>query len=691
MQEKEEESRKRIEEIIRTRTRDITSDKFGQQTGEVFTRDCTLRKINAAVRFSPILKERFGEKYPSLDWDSISAELAVLNSDSPDTAEKESHFLYGIALFILDSVFYSDEDGKNFSRLMKILRDCQKIEDNIDEEIYESFVDDHFQTLYHPLYYPWAMETMIDLISFRNLEYTSYRKEKRGSGRYSIICDSVTTAFEKPARRDISLPVRKLFDSVIELVPEREREDAEEAFRELFYRLIDVYLEGRIIFEKQKTKLDAQEEYLDYQMDEMRGRLDKTSAEERRAILEKMDDLDRKRSNYELSYSNYDDCYTDGSFTEPSLKDRYSSAFSTIEVPDPYKVVAGFFFLLEKGDDMIWMLSASTATLSFASKLLPWDETEWDDDCIPEFPETYHSPKDFYKPLLNPEDVGFDRYSFPTLSAAKYIFLLTDAVPPRYTFSFPDRDKVSAVMGNELTLELEKSYLSSYHAVHRASYDNDALFNSYLENMHEIRALKDELARLNEKISLFEKEKSEGLKTDENTKKKLRDELDSAARAIDKLETMRSGAEFELEKAKMEIARLKSEHRDEKEELNTLRELIFENRNDENDRMDDEDSHAFTWPYETVKNTVVVGGHPDWINKVRSLLPTVRFYGDRAPDRESLKHTDVLWFQTKICLSHPTFYKVIETAKSLGIPIRYCRSFGIFSSAEAIVRNDREQ
>lgn len=684
---KDEDDRSRIEEIIRKRTREITSDEYGQKTGEIFTRDCTMRKIHAASALAPVLEERFGEKYPSKNWAEISAALAVLNSISPDRLDIEIHFLYGVAYFILDAVYYSDKDQTNFGILEKILRN-DYVEDNVDEDVYDNFVDKHLMTCYHPLYLPGTVDSIIDILAFRNLDYTSYRKEKRGSGNYSVICDSVTTAYEKPPGRNTGFSAREALDSMLSLVPESDKNEAEESFRDLFFRLIDAYLEGRELLGKQKRKLDAQDEYIDYLMKELDSK-DKPEKEESKALIEKFDEMDRKRADYNFSYNNYDDDYTFGLFSDPDIRNRYSKAFESIDVADPYKVVAGYFFLLLKNDDLVWLMSAAMAALAYAGRLLPWAEVEWKPEWEPEFPEAYHVPDNFYRPVLKPEDVGYEQYMAPTMSPAKFIFFMSNTVPPRYTYSFPERERVRTLAGDELTIETEKSYLSSYHAARRTIDSEDYLLKSYVDNLSELRSVKDELSSMSEKLSEAENEKEKGRRIKEGVIDELRRKLDSASRAMERMAALQSGVEDELEKARKEIARLKTEHRDEKEELNTLRELIFENRND-NSQMEDEDSCSFTWPYETKLNTVVIGGHPDWINKVRSLLPSVRFFGDRAPDRESLKHTDVLWFQTKICLSHPTFYKVIETAKSLGIPIRYCRSFGIYSSAEAIAQNDRE-
>ncbi len=103
-----------------------------------------------------------------------------------------------------------------------------------------------------------------------------------------------------------------------------------------------------------------------------------------------------------------------------------------------------------------------------------------------------------------------------------------------------------------------------------------------------------------------------------------------------------------LSKARDEINRLKREHRKGKEELNSLRELIFSRDSGYSDEIEEK---TIDYPYSTKHEIIVIGGHADWLKKMKQLLPSVKFYGDRVPDKEALKHTDVLWFQTYVCIS----------------------------------------
>lgn len=150
-----------------------------------------------------------------------------------------------------------------------------------------------------------------------------------------------------------------------------------------------------------------------------------------------------------------------------------------------------------------------------------------------------------------------------------------------------------------------------------------------------------------------------------------------------------AGENAEKERLREKITVLNREYRNEKEELYSLRELIF-SRSEDN-AAEEKSSAEIEYPYRTGSSILVIGGLPDWLKRMKSLLPDVKFFGDRAAQKEVLKHTDIVWFQTYAGLSHKTFYKTIDDLKALDIPIKYCPTSGVYRSAEAIVNDDEKR
>lgn len=65
------------------------------------------------------------------------------------------------------------------------------------------------------------------------------------------------------------------------------------------------------------------------------------------------------------------------------------------------------------------------------------------------------------------------------------------------------------------------------------------------------------------------------------------------------------------------------------------------------------------------------GGHDSWRKAAKPLFPIARFY-DREilPDLNAIQKADVVWLQIS-ALSHKYYFRIIETARKNGIPVRY--------------------
>ena len=144
-----------------------------------------------------------------------------------------------------------------------------------------------------------------------------------------------------------------------------------------------------------------------------------------------------------------------------------------------------------------------------------------------------------------------------------------------------------------------------------------------------------------------------------------------------------------MDKAKREISKLKKDHKNEQEELYSLRNLIFVRDNSIDE--DSEEPSNNIYPYKTNCKIIVMGGHAEWLKRMNALLPSVKFYGDRVPTKEALRHTDVLWFQTLSGISHSIFYKTMDMVKTLDIPVKYFITSGSSTSADAIVEDDKKR
>ena len=306
-----------IEEIIRQKNREYCEDEIISRfiSKEVFTQDCTERKIKAANCFAPILKERYGEKYPNLDWEAESASFTVMSSLGPDWINNETSFILAISIFILDSIYQSEDKKEKIDKLRELLKDDIAFEED-EEPIEEYFNNSCIPYGSHPYYPDFLLEDISSHIAFRNKDYVSYRKNTSKGSYYPFLCDSFTTSIKKNTKGKTS-KIRDTFDSIISLVDPRDKEEAIAEFKVLFFDLIDKYIECRNNLDKAEKKNTEQLAYLKLKYYEEYGSADKRmshSDDEFRLILQRQDELFEKKEKLEFARVNYNDYFVLGSF-----------------------------------------------------------------------------------------------------------------------------------------------------------------------------------------------------------------------------------------------------------------------------------------------------------------------------------------------------------------------------------------
>lgn len=598
---------------------------------------------------------------------------------SPDGVNSDTKAIYALAIFILDSITGSDDSEEKYGKLREQLWDDGD-EDKIDEDVYYALLEDYTEMGSHPCYREGLILDTLWVLALRNCDYLSYEKERTGHKGYSFLVDKYTSAIVKPKRMKGNFELRKRFETIMSLVSREDVDDAVEAFKDLFFRLIDCFLESREKLREARRKLEGRRELLEIRMREAEDR-------DRISVLESMKDFERREEKLNFCEVNFNDNYTDGLVSLPKFNDRYCSSFSSVTVPDPYKVIFGFFWLLENGDDHAWLMSASTAAFAFASYRLPWNDEINSGTLDSDDPVTNgkcrHS-EGFYQALVDGEELGFGKYT-DSYNAPQAIYYMNNVIVPRFLADVPHMEKLSTMLDQDTLEDYRRSYLLSYYASHRMHYfsKNDERSvdeeMSTLKKMHgKLQELQAEIDNLNNEI---DREKEKGrVSADEKTRLENLRLSQENLRLNSENDELRRKVEAERKKAE----KISEESRNEREELYSLRELIAGDMNAGVQDKADTAEEGSSWPYETESNICVVGGHPDWINKMKALLPTVKFYGDRVPARETLRNTDVVWIQTKVFLSHSTFYSLMNSVRSNETRIRYFPSDGVLRCAGAV-------
>lgn len=233
---------------------------------EVFTQDATERKIRAAEYFAPILKEKFGEKYPLLDWEEESAKLTVLTYSGPDDINKELTSVPAIAIYFLDSIYQSEGGKEKIRQLAELVKndvDFKKAGDDAEEYFYNHCTLDAG----YPVYPASLIDGICQYIAFRNIDYDAYSKLKSFTIDYPLMCDPYTSSLEKDTK-GIESKTRKIFLSILEMVPRKAKDEAVDEYKRLFFSLIDSFLESRDNIEKAKIKIEGKLEYMKFRKNE---------------------------------------------------------------------------------------------------------------------------------------------------------------------------------------------------------------------------------------------------------------------------------------------------------------------------------------------------------------------------------------------------------------------------------------
>ncbi len=674
----------RIESIIRENTRKEVESRYHQK--ELFFREATDRKIKAARRFEPVLKEKLGEKYPDMDWEKMAAEFASMSNFSPDTINEDSGFLLAVSIFVLDAITSVSPRRSVNLDLDKLLPPDSAFE-SIDEGNDYYFFDLFDAKGTHPYYSNELLLLVTRVLSHRNSDFVTYGTRKN----CLYLLDRATVLSERPAPVEGNPRTREIYEKLVAMVPSPVIEEAKEEFIKLFWTVADKYIESWRKLQKRKKKLENIVEYEELQLKE---KMFSHFRAGEFAFLEKGNPLaiDNRHELEKLEFieRNFNDGFCYGLSAYPTLVNRYTRNFEDLNISDPYKIIAGFFFLLDEKSDYVWLTGPAISALGNAVNLLPW---KWDSDFEDKDWEkigcemkncTQHSSS-FYRITLGKEKLGLDDYDH-YFSPAQLINAYTDIIAPRTIPEFPF-SKVFA--DNAESMDLVKETIETYmvaHAVSNHQLSSVNLFDDIDYDTRTIREQKSEIENLKAMLELKDKAEKSQSSQEPSDKDKAR---------ISELEAEIVSLRNELEREKRihnrirrEKAALETSVKSEREELYSLRELIFAG---ESDSSPDDKEEEITFPLSTRLKHVVIGGHEAWLKKIRDMVPDVKFLGDRSPAKEMLKHTDVLWFQTHAGLSHSLFYKVMDDVKNLKIPVLYLISSGARSNAMQIYEYDRQR
>lgn len=407
-----------------------------------------------------------------------------------------------------------------------------------------------------------------------------------------------------------------------------------------------------------------------------------------------------------------------------------ADALKGFTVKDPYELCFALFCLIDSGDDAPWLIRSGCSLILYCLRMVPWhmEQDDWDDD---EWDEWYDGVSynvngwTEREPVPDQFDLLHEKHNGRNL--AQVIYELCRCFVPINMHPFDkDRERLVAEGMDEekarkITEIADLLFLSNFqvqqdvepdlpeedsgaaltgdsearHAAGQAQKQDSeerrgrgkARENDTTDSSVGFGSRKERVIGSSEGQGDFEISDNEDCLAENE---KLKEELAAARKQLKSLRSVLavSRQEFNNERAKYEheLKTLRMEHR----ELADLRELVFNRESEGSERLEKTEKN-YSYPYDTVKRTVVFGGHDSFLRAFKPMFRNVRFVdaSNLAYNPDIIRNADVVWIQNN-CISHSQFWSVVKNCKLAGVQMRY---FGFASAekcAEQLVTEDQK-
>ena len=343
---------------------------------------------------------------------------------------------------------------------------------------------------------------------------------------------------------------------------------------------------------------------------------------------------------------------------------QIDALLSDFGTEDPYALCAAYLFL-ERSDDLLASLNTLTgAVMACAERHLPWSQGEAMED-VPR-----SEPKLWEHRLCHPltgdvaewvrECQGDEDESATQLaSETQLFFLATGYVPPRRSPS----GKLVRLLKKQ-GLSLGKARETALCALLANCVDAKAVREMYREFDAQEEAADDaDGAEANAEGDEKPEETGAAEKPPSADDPALIKQVKELRRALHDADHTAAAQREQLEKAEAQTQA-------DKDELAQLREALFRMKEGETVEALPE-TPSVELPWQVSRKVSVFGGHESWSKAVRPLLPGARFYDkETLPDLDAIRASDVIWIQAN-ALSHKYYYRIINTARTYSISVRY--------------------
>lgn len=190
------------------------------------------------------------------------------------------------------------------------------------------------------------------------------------------------------------------------------------------------------------------------------------------------------------------------------------------------------------------------------------------------------------------------------------------------------------------------------------------------------------------------KEKSAVMKTDTPNRNCEEDLLAEVKELREKIHVMEQKAaklqylNVQSRKTAKDYENLQEEYKSQKDELVALREYVYKMTDQEDASLPEEDTESMQSVI-AKRKVVVIGGHSNWVNKLKNMFPAWSFLSPRASgsvDNKLVSNADYVYFFTD-CIKHSTYYRFINIVREEGKSFGYIHSVNIENNIRQIYRD----
>lgn len=695
------------------------------------------RRQAALLEYLPILAKKFRPAHPDAPIERIIMDMTMVPTSAlPDTmfihndVSNSDILTLGVAIYILDDL---KQNGNILEALIYMpnskteLDTIELPDENFSDAVFPNDVIKSMMFLIENrdgekdvyLNHTTATRTKDNIAP---IQYTSFEKTKGfdSEDEYGIIVDKHDEA--------IKMSYRERMDKILSLMSPEKVSRAEKRFEEKLYALIDITLSlceqtWRDILDSYKKISSASFELAD--VDKRMKSFEKKpnnnlpnahqiinacmllndpkSMAENNAdnFFSTMDSFDSSRdrlyrqiikeheilNRMQRKYSHIIYCVENGH----NHKFTYDNDVEIIDkmknfsVDNPYEMVFAYFHLLDRGNNLVWLVEPAATLLDITAYNLPWilsysDKLVETINAICDSPvETTNKQSDTNDYLTLEKKLYQKRYTddiewalcgikdvprehLQKLSIAQIVYRTSNTILPR-DVSIYKSDIHNALVKcgfskkNTPLLQLfleTNSFLSMKH--NYTLYPEDTEVDSDIECSEDISMLQKTLSEKTKQIA------------------ELRSALHDAERK----------AKREQENAQHIANDALHEHN----ELVQLRELVYKMQNNTDDNDSTAQIHQIELPYTTRQNIVIFGGHATWLKAIRPMLPNVRFIEPREnPDVNMIRNADVVWMQSN-AMPHSFYGKIMDIARQRKIPVKYFAYASAEKCAYQLIEDD---